>query len=179
MVRINLLPWREQARRAKQIRFGITLGIFLVLTFIMLIFVHIYLSGWISAEQQRSAYLRSEFDADQLDLTALKTEKDKQVLLEAQLHFVMDLRAKGFRAIHLLSALVKTVPISLSLEKILRRGNTIFISGKAQSDLQITLFMKNIGAEGSFNPPVLTEISTQLNGTVEERHFQMKIEQQE
>ncbi|MDR3491231.1 MAG: PilN domain-containing protein [Gammaproteobacteria bacterium] len=179
MIKINLLPWREQARRAKKIRFAIFLGIFLVLTFVMLIFVHMYVSGWITAQQQRSAYLQSEIDASQLVLTDLKSQKNKESALTSQLNFVMDLRAKGFRAIGLLTALVKAVPQSLSIDKILRRGNTVYIGGRAESDLEITLFMKNLGTEGSFNPPVLTEITTQQSGLIKERHFQMKIEQQE
>ncbi len=179
MVRINLLPWREQARKAKRIRFGILLGIFLLFTLFIIICAHIYVDSLIAAQQERLDYLQSEIDLEQGTLGTLKVENKKKLSLESQLGFVMNLRARGLQAIHLFDALTNSIPSALTLEKIERQGNIINLTGKAQSDMEITLFMKNLFNQHYFNQPVLTDISTRKNGNVEERYFHLKLVQQE
>jgi type IV pilus assembly protein PilN len=179
MVRINLLPWREQARKIRRIQFAMILGVFLFITLLLLVTTHLYSAALVDTQLQRNAFIQSEIDLNQGRLTTLKTDKNTKMNLEMQLRFVMDLRARGHKAIHLFEALTNAVPASLTLEKIERINNNINLTGKAQSDLQITQFMKNLVNEHKFNQPVLTEISTRKNGEVDERYFKLKVQQQE
>lgn len=178
MIQINLLPWREQARRDKQIQFAILIASFIGLAFFAIIFIHICYGRAISHQQDRINFLQSEITQKQADLTALKGQKQEQHDLDAELHFIMNLQTKSFQAVRLLDELASAVPPSVLLDKINREGSTITISGTAQSDSQVTIFMKNIAKSPGLKQPVLTGISAQENSPTLGKHFQLRVEQE-
>jgi type IV pilus assembly protein PilN len=178
MIQVNLLPWREQARQAKQVFFGLLLIGFFILSLIAILFVHLYFSTVISSQKKNNAYLQSEITNSATSFASLKTEKEKQIKLLEQLHFIINLRTRSYEAVRLLTMLVNATPSTVFLDKILREDNVITLGGKAKSNLEITLFMKNIGKVNGFAQPVLTGISTQDSAVVGERSFQLKVIQE-
>ncbi len=53
----------------------------------------------------------------QTELTSLQDKKQKQIALQTQLHFIMELRATSFQAVTLLNGIASAVPSAVSLEK--------------------------------------------------------------
>lgn len=176
MTQINLLPWREQLRQIKRMNFVIILGCFIVVTLFLVFISHMYLSGIIGNQQQLNAYLQSDFDKEQVELGALNKKKQEQKTVNTELHYILSLRENSYQAVRLLDELVKIVPDAVSLNKISRQGNSIILIGKAESNLQVTLFMENMAKSNFFRQPVLTEISSKENSAGEERYFQLKVE---
>lgn len=179
MTQINLLPWREEERQTKKIIFGITLAGFIVLTIVTILFIHIYLKLEINTQKERSGYLQSVMDQTQSEITALKAKEKKQALIQSKINLVINLRKKSFDAVRLLNLLIAAVPKTIVLEKVSREGNIITIGGFTDSDLQTTLFMRNIAAFKDFKQPVLNVINMQKSQTEDIRHFQIKVEQQD
>ena len=179
MIQINLLPWREHARQAKSIRFGLMLASFIVASIVAMILMHLYFKGIISSQNGRNTFLQTEIDKTQADFTDLKQKKLEQTTLVTQLHYIMNLQRDSYSIIYLLDELAKIAPTSVLLEKIERNANVITVAGKARSDLQITVFIKDLGETKGFSQPVLTEITSQEGNAAEERHFQLKIELQD
>ena len=60
-----------------------------------------------------------------------------------------------------------------------RENNSISITGRAKSNLQITLFMENLAKSNIFKQPELTNISGKENSSGEERIFQLKVDQRD
>lgn len=179
MPQINLLPWREQAKKAKKIRVALYLAGFICLTLLFVLILHIYYDILIYNQESRNDFLQSEMTEEGAQLLALKKKKEKQTAIISELRFVISLREKSYSAVNLLDELVRVVPEGVSFNKIIRNGNNIVILGKAQSEVQITLFMKNITKSVVFKQPVLTQISSKENVSGNETYFQLKIEQQE
>jgi type IV pilus assembly protein PilN len=178
MVQINLLPYREQARQVKQVRLGILMACCAGLALVLVVFVHIYFRSIINDQNKINAYLQSQIDQSQIDLTTLKEKKMSQVNLIAQLHYLMNLRVTSYQAVRLMNMLATATPKNVILEKILRGNNEVIIAGQADSDTEVTIFMKNIAAQPGFKQPVLTGITSQQGPTGDERHFQLKVEEQ-
>lgn len=179
MIQINLSPWREHARQAMQIRLGLVFASVIVLTIVAMLCMHVYFKSLITSQNARNIFLQSEIDKAQTDFTNSKQKKLEQTNLVAELNFIMNLQHKSFSIIYLLNELATIAPTSVLLEKIARDGNTITVTGKARSDLQITYFIKGLAKTKGFSQPELTEIKSQDNNTAEERHFQLKIELQD
>lgn len=175
MTQINLLPWREQARQEKKIDFFITLGIFISLTILLIILIHIILNGRISNADARVAFLQSTLGTKQGEFNTLKTQKNKQDTIENDLIFFAKLRTKSFDAVRILSELTKVVPNNITLVKIIRIKNKIILIGKSQSDLQITDFMKNIRTSNVFSQPILTRIN-QSSDKTQVNTFELQVE---
>lgn len=179
MIQINLLPWREQERSKKRLQFFTTLGIFIGITLFILVLVHLYLDYLISNQNKRINYLQTVLGEKQAEFFKLKDQQKKQNTIQTELTFLNGLRENSYQAIRLLNELVKVVPPTITLEKITRTGNKITLIGNAQSELQITLFMKNITQSAFFNQPTLTRLVAPEVPNEEGRVFQLDIQQKE
>lgn len=178
MIQINLLPWREQARKQEQTRFGVVVAMFAGFGLFVTVFFHMHYSAKIQNQAARNAMLQTSLDEESGLLMTLNKQKKELMDVDSQLHFIYNLRDESYRAVRLLTELAIVNPEAVTLFKIIRAGNSITIFGRAKSNLQITLYMESIEKSKYFAQPVLTEISGKENAAGEDRTFQLKIEQQ-
>lgn len=179
MAQVNLLPWREEARKQKKINFFLRVLGCVIATIFFIIVYHIYLDSIIYSQQEQATFLQSQLDNEQIHLGVLDKKNKELNAVEEKLQFIFSLRDSGFNAVRLLDEMVRVVPESVSLTKLVRENEMVTIYGNAQSNLLITQFMKNIAQSDVFAQPVLTEISVKENTTGEERIFALKVEQEE
>ena len=176
---INLLPWREKARKKKQLAFLALLGIFIGITFFIIFLTHIYYDALINRANGRVQYLQEALGQKQQEYSHFIEKKKQQTAIETNLKFITSLHEKNFQAVRMLNELVLLVPKTITLQKLVRKGNQILIEGKAQSELQVTQFIKNISNSTMFNQPLLTHINAPLSDTETGKIFQLKIEQKD
>lgn len=179
MIQINLLPWREQARKKKQARFGVIALIAAGLGLFFSVLFYMHFSSRISHQLKRVTILQTALEAETASLMTLNKQKAELLEVDNQLHFIYKLRQSSYKAVNLLNELVTANPDSVTLFKIIRTGSTIVVFGKAKSNMQITLFMESIEKSKFFDQPVLTEISGKEKDGGEVRIFQLKLEQQD
>lgn len=177
MTQINLLPWREQARKVKQIRFGITLGVFVCITLIIVGILHLYYHSVVNYQERRNAFIQTQITKATAELAELDAKKEGQDEIVSDLAFLIMLRNESYNAVSLLDELVRVVPEGISLNRIVRNKNNIVLYGKSASDVQITLFMKNISKSSIFKQPVLSEFTAKENNVGNETYFQLQVEQ--
>lgn len=180
MMQINLLPWREQEKEARKVRFFANLAGFIGFSLLFLVILHFYIDHDINHQLLRNAYLQSEMNQEQQNLAALKKMVQDQASFEDQLHFIIKLREQSLQVVRLLDLLTKTIPDTVSLDKVMRQGNVITITGETPSNLEITAFMKNLSQFPYFTQPVLTQITGQTEKKDEENQsFELKMSQKE
>lgn len=179
MTQINLLPWREQARQGKKTQFIVILVSFIILTLFLVLIAYFYLDSLISSQKKINDFLQTSLDQENSQLLVLHKKKQEQDAVDKQLHFIFGLRDSSYKAVRLLDELTRVVPDSVLLSKITREGDKITIKGKAQSNLQVTLFLKNIAKSPIFTQPILAEINGQENNSEDQKYFLLKFEQRE
>lgn len=179
MTKINLLPWREQARRARKLQFVYILAGAIGIAILFIVILHLYYNMLIGHQQSRNIFLQTQIDREQTTLGILAKKKKEQTVVDTELHFIFGLREKSYQAVRLLDELPRIVPEGLSFNNIARTSKGIILIGKAQSNLEITLFMKNIAKSKIFKQPELTNITGKESAVGEERSFELKVEQQE
>lgn len=178
MTQINLLPWREQARHAQKIRFGLMILAAVIMTLFIALLFDLYNRSLISHQAKRNAFLQTMLDQEGANLGKLNKKKQLLAVMDDDIHYILNLREQGYRVIRLLDALARVVPEGVTLNRIVREENKIVIIGRAQSNIQITMFMKNMTNHALFKQPVLTQISTKENTTGTETVFQLEVVQQ-
>ncbi|HVY53475.1 MAG TPA: PilN domain-containing protein [Gammaproteobacteria bacterium] len=180
MVQINMLPWRERARKIKQKNFFIALAISIGATLFIISLFHIYYADLIQYQDQRNLFLQTEISQRQSEINLIRKKKEQQDSIEVKLKFLMQLREKNYKTVKLLGELIKIVPDNVILKKITKEDNSITIDGIAQSELAIAGFLKVISQSVLFQQPVLTGISASDNTKVStEKIFQVKMDQKE
>jgi type IV pilus assembly protein PilN len=178
MVQINLLPWREHARQVKQVRLGILMASCAALSVVAIMMTHIYFRAVISEQNKVNTYLQTEIQQSQTDLATLKEKKTSQVTLLEQLRYLMNLRSSSYQAVSIMNVLPKTTPSTIILHKVSRSSKEILIYGQAETDTEVTQFIKNIGHLKGFKEAILASITSEQGPEGDERHFELKIEQE-
>lgn len=179
MTQINLLPWREQERNLRKLRFFYALGGCIGLSIIAIIIIHLILSHRIQIQKDINTFFQSQIQLNNAEITELEAKQKAQLETRDKIAFLVNLQNESFKAVKLLNELVKIMPTTISLEILKREKNTITLIGIAQSNLDITLLMKRLANSTIFTQPVLKEISAKKDDPLAARMFQLQVEQQE
>jgi type IV pilus assembly protein PilN len=175
MTQINLLPWREQARQEKRMLFVAILMGFVALTFIFVFILHVWVRERINSQNVRNNYLEAALLKEQDVLGQLNKVNSAKHKIEEQLRYLFNLRFTSYQAVNIFNDIPKITPDGVSLNKIIRQGNTITILGRAKSNLEVTQFMENLEKSPVFEHPVLTEINAKENSVENQRFFQLNV----
>jgi type IV pilus assembly protein PilN len=143
VILINLLPHREEKRAARKKAYfaGLFMAFLVGLVAVGLWFG--VLSQLKSAQEERNAYLDAEIkklDAEIKDIANLRAEIDA---LKARQKAVEDLQADRNVPVHLLNELVKQTPEGVYLTNIKQAGQTVTVTGVAQTNERVSEFLRN------------------------------------
>lgn len=156
--RINLLPHREQKRKARQRQF-ISLAVSLaILGLAVVVLVHGILAAQIDNQIARNTLLKGEIaklDEQIKEIDRLR-EQIQAVLSRKQV--VETLQANRSEAVHLLDQLVRQLPDGIYLRSIRQEGTKVTMSGYAQSNARVSTLMRNVEASPWIANPELIEI---------------------
>ena len=149
MIKINLLPYREKAKKENLQRQIIILSGTLVLFLLIILAVHLYFSMSISGMETKIR----EADARLVvlnkkvgDIEGFKRDKKE---LEQKLEVINSLERNRFFPIRMLDELNLLVPSKEAwLEKITQKGQELRIEGMARDNGTVARFMKSMEKAG-------------------------------
>lgn len=160
MAHINLLPWREELRREKQQQFAVISAGTAVVAALLVLLVHMQVEGLIEKQNARNSFLDNEIaELDKKIAKITELEKTKTALL-ARMDIIQQLQHSRPQSVHLMDALVYTLPDGVYLEKILQKGPSLTVSGIAQSNARVSAYMRNIDSSEWLRNPKLDVIET-------------------
>ena len=168
MIRINLLPWREERRKARRQQFFALSGLISVLAGLIWFLGYGFINGYVSAQQAKNDFLKAEIaglDKEIAEITRLKEQTDS---LLSRKRIIESLQANRTETVHLFNELVRQVPESVYLSVIKQTGEKINLTGYAQSNARVSTLMRNIEASPVMERPDLVEIKS---ATVDNRRL--------
>jgi type IV pilus assembly protein PilN len=151
MILINLLPHREEKRRLRKQAFFIGMGISAVAGLVLVAGWYAVHQQMIASQQARNDFLKTEITKldDQIkDVATLKSEIEA---LKARQKAVEDLQTDRNMPVHLLNELVKQTPEGIYLKSIKQDGQSVMVSGIAQTNERVSEFLRNT----AYNSPWL------------------------
>ncbi len=168
MIRINLLPHREEKRKAKRQQFYGLLGLVSVLAGLIVFLVITVIDGYISAQDAKNDFLKKEIVALDKEIDQIKRLKEQTQALLARKQIIESLQRDRAEAVHLLSELVKQMPEGVYIRSMKQTGEKIVLIGYAQSNARVSTLMRNIEASPWLEKPQLLEIKA---ATVDKRRL--------
>ena len=177
MIKINLLPHREEKRKQKRNAFYAMLGMSLLVGTMAVILVGAVIDHRISNQQERNAFISAEnakLDQQIREVASLK--KDIQAL-KARQKAVEDLQGDRNQPVHLMDELAKHVPEGVYIKTVKQRGQNVSLSGVAQSNERVSELLRNLGNNSVWiHKPDLVEIRvSQSKGNVVRRVYDFTI----
>ncbi|HLR87085.1 MAG TPA: PilN domain-containing protein [Wenzhouxiangella sp.] len=155
MIRINLLPWREELRQQRQKNF-MTAFVGTIVVAALLVFLGSYLVGkQISGQQNRNSYLQGEIKKLDRDIASIEGLEATRDSLLARKNVIEQLQENRSLMVHLFNSLATTVPEGIRLSTVGQRGSALTIKGVSESETRVSDYMSNIEAADWLHDPTL------------------------
>src|SRR5690625_1282179 len=123
MIRINLLPWREELRQQRQKNF-MAAFVGTIIAAALLVFLGSYLVGkQISGQQNRNSYLQGEIKKLDRDIASIEGLEATRDSLLARKNVIEQLQENRSLMVHLFNSLATTVPEGIRLSTVGQRGS--------------------------------------------------------
>ena len=145
MIKINLLPHREEKRKRQKNDFYSLLMVAGVVGVVVVILVGTIFSRQLSAQKDRNNFIIAEnlkLDEKIKEVASLKQEIDG---LKARQQAVEDLQGDRNQPVFMLDELVKLTPEGVYLRSLKQEGQRILLTGYAQSNQRVAEFLFNLG----------------------------------
>ena len=158
MTQINLLPHREEKRKARRQQFYTLLVMVSILAGLIVFGVYTTIDGYIQNQEEKNSFLKKEIAVLDKQIEEIKSLKDKTQALLARKQIIESLQRDRSEAVLLLSELVKLVPEGIYIRSIIQKGVVISLSGYAQSSARVSTLMRNIETSPWLEKPVLIQV---------------------
>lgn len=165
MIRINLLPHREEARKARREQFYVLAGLVVVLAAVVIFAVYSLIDARVQDQNGKNNFLKQEIAVLDKQLDQIKRLKEQTQALLARKQVIENLQRDRGETVYLLSELVTQVPEGVYLKSLKQDGLNINVTGYAQSNARVSALMRNIDASPWMENPRLIETkAVVLNG---------------
>lgn len=155
MARINLLPWREEARRERQRQFLYSLMGTLVLGAILVLIIGLFFDQQISYQEARNQQIQVEINRLQQRINRIKElEKTRNRLLSRK-QIIESLQASRSLTVELLDKLAKTIPVGVTLATVRQQGKNLTLMGTSQSNARVSAYLQSLEDMDLFVRPEL------------------------
>ena len=175
MIRINLLPHREEERKALRQQFFALSGLISVLAILIVVMVHGVISGYIGQQESKNEFLKKEIAALDKEIDEIKRLKEQTNALLSRKGVIESLQGSRAETVQLFNELARQVPAGIYLKSLKQAGNKINIAGYAQSNARVSTLMRNLEASPLLEKPDLVEIKAITQGNRRYAEFNLNV----
>jgi type IV pilus assembly protein PilN len=155
MARINLLPWREEARRERQRQFLYSLMGTLVLGAILVLLVGLFFDQRISQQEARNQMIQVEINRLEQRIARIRELEATRNRLLSRKQIIESLQASRSLTVELLDKLAKTIPVGITLTNVRQQGNNLTLLGTSQSNARVSAYLQSLDSMDFFVRPEL------------------------
>jgi type IV pilus assembly protein PilN len=175
VIRINLLPHREEKRKSRRQQFFALAGLLIVLGGLVDVAIHGVIGGYISRQESKNDFLKKEIAILDKEIDEIKRLKDETEALLSRKQVIETLQANRAETVHLFNDLAKQTPDGVYLRSLKQTGLKIAIAGYAQSNARVSTLMRNLEASPVLDQPSLVEIKSGTAGNRRVSDFNMNV----
>lgn len=168
MIRVNLLPHREEKRKARREQFYALSGLMLVFGGLIWFLGFSLINGQISAQESKNSFLKGEIAALDKQIDEIKKLREQTSALLARKQVIESLQANRAEIVYLFNELARQVPNGTYLKSVKQAGNKITLNGYTQSNARVSTLMRNLDDSPLLEKPNLVEIKA---ATVDRRRL--------
>ena len=159
LIKINLLPYREEIKQRKRQQFKILMLSSLLIGVGLSAIAYLAINNAISDQESRNTFLEAEITKLDNDLGEIKKLQQEKENFLAKKQKVEELQEKRSQAAYIIDSLNVVIPDNTYITSLDAENPTSYkITGRAISDNKIAMFMRSLPSTGIFTQPELLEI---------------------
>lgn len=176
MPNINLLPWRELAKQKRERHFYSVLGCAFAVAVLIVVAVMQIIGSEIELQQQKNDFLKQEIaivDQKIVEIRALRETKEN---LKKRMDLVERLQNTRNLPTYLLDSMAKVISPGVYLNKIERKGHTLWIEGLSESNNHLANTIRNVETSQWYSNPLLQKINAKTEQLRQLNKFSMRVD---
>ncbi len=158
MIRINLLPHREEKRRQRRQHFYAISLAMVLLGGLVGVIVHSVYAGYIERQEARNGFLKAEIAKLDQQIAEIRRLREQIDALLARKQVIESLQGTRAEAVHLFNELAQGMPDGVYLKSVKQAGSRVTLTGYAQSNARVSHLMRNLDGSPFLEQPVLVEV---------------------
>ena len=162
MIRVNLLPHREEKRKRRQQQFLGIAAFSVVLALVAAGAVWFFLEQQVEQQRANVAYMKNEISKLDKEIEEIRKIREETAALLAKKQVVEGLQSNRSEPVQLLDQLLRQLPEGIYLKAVKQTGVKVNVLGYAQSNARVSTLMRNLGASPYLENPELVEIKAVL-----------------
>ena len=175
MAYINLLPWREEALKAKQKEFFMILAAVGLVAFALVLSVDFYFQARVDGQLARNSFLKNEIQLLDIQIAEIKTLNGKKAALQERIDVVEQLQRSRNVGTQVLDEIATIIPNGIYITQIDKKGNTIQIMGKSESNNHLANMIRAIELSDLFTDATPESITSDDGSPKLLSSFEMRV----
>jgi type IV pilus assembly protein PilN len=173
MIRINLLPVREERRKADLRQFGLILGAALVGSIALVGLYHMKLTGDVDQARAAVASTQQQIDRFKPQLKQVEEYRKTKAEIEKKLDVIERLDASRSGPVHVFDELATHAPPRLWLTKLEAHGGKVNVEGMSLDNELVALFLTALNESPYFDEVELRETAAREIGGYKLNEFEL------
>lgn len=159
MIRINLLPHREEKRKQKKAAFLALMTLCAIIGAAVVLLVGGYNARRLSIQNERNNEIKGAIGVLDKKIVEIAMLKQEIEALKARQQAVEDLQGDRNQPVFLMDELVKQTPEGVYLRSFKQEGQRVSMNGYAQSQERVSEFLRNLAGQSPWlERPELIEV---------------------
>ena len=149
MIRINLLPHREEKRKARRQQFWLFAAIAALSGVAVWFIGHTIIAGYVDGQEAKNVFLKESIVELDKEIAEIKGLREQAEALLSRKQVIESLQTNRTETVQIFNELASQMPEGVYLKGLKQSGSRINLTGYAQSNARVSNLMRNL--EGSPN----------------------------
>lgn len=159
MAKINLLPWREELRRQRQMEFLTVLGMVVGAAAVAGFLWNFVAQGDVEEQRKRNAFVSQEIAQLDESISEIDDLQRRRDSLVERMTVIQGLQGNRPVIVHVFEELVTTLPDGVYYTAVKSAGTKLEIAGIAESNNRISNLMRSLEQSTWFKNPQLNKVT--------------------
>ena len=160
MPRINLLPWRDEERKERKLKFLVSLGVAALGALVVTGVGYMLMDSMVSAQEARNARLDEEIAVLDRQIEKINSLEADKARFISRMEVIEKLQRSRPEIVHIFDEISKQIPDGVYLTGMTQSGTRLKFEGVAQSSTRVSTFMRNIDGSSYLKNPELDIVQT-------------------
>ena len=148
MAYINLLPWREEAKKAQKKEFFMILGAIALMALAITLLIGQFYQLRLNGQNDRNQFLQNEIKILDVKIGEIRHLNDKKKDLEKRISVVQQLQRSRNVGTQVLGEITHIVPNGVYLTSVVKESNMLELVGKSESNNHLANMIREIEDSG-------------------------------
>ena len=178
MIRINLLPHREEKRKARRQQFWLLAAVAAISGLVVWFVGHSVIAGYVESQEEKNVFLKEQIAELDKEIAEIKGLREQTEALLSRKQVIESLQVNRTETVQIFNELANQMPEGVYLRALKQTGSRINLVGYAQSNARVSNLMRNLEASPNLERADLVEVkaATLNNRRVSEFSLNVSIE---